>query len=335
MLAVAHRTASLAVPAWLPREVWPFETTQLDVDGAAIAIADVGTGPVLLFYTGIGSFVWRDVMLRLSADFRCVVLDPPGIGLSAPVPRTATTLAHSARAVTAVIQALDLQNLTLVVHDTGCPPALAAAARTPDRIRGIVGVNTFGWKPAGPAFRGMLALMGSPVMRRIDIATGLLARVTSTSFGVGRRLDDASRLAYRAGLARTMGAFHDYLGEARFSDEIYDEVTRALTGPLITVVRVGFGGFPLGFAIALFSCLISTRRLLTGVSLVAAVMAAATVARIQGLLVDGVTSYNLALLRPEIVMLTLSLVAIVLERRRRQQGGRVRYGAALQPSVSR
>jgi len=103
----------------------------------------------------------------------------------------------------------------------------------------------------------------------------------------------------------------------------------------ITVVRVGFGGFPLGFAIALFSCLISTRRLLTGVSLVAAVMAAATVARIQGLLVDGVTSYNLALLRPEIVMLTLSLVAIVLERRRRQQGGRVRYGAALQPSVSR
>jgi hypothetical protein len=49
------------------------------------------------------------------------------------------------------------------------------------------------------------------------------------------------------------------------------------------------------------------------------VIGAATVARIQGLLVDGVTSYNMALLRPEVVMLTLSLVAIVLERRRRQQ----------------
>ena len=37
-----------------------------------------------------------------------------------------------------------------------------------------------------------------------------------------------------------------------------------LTSPAaITVVRVGFGGFPLGFAIALFGCLISTRRLLT------------------------------------------------------------------------
>jgi len=250
MRTVAERTAPLALPAWLPSEVWPFETTQLDVDGSAIAIAEVGTGPVLLFYTGIGSFVWRDVMLRLSDDFRCVVLDPPGVGLSAPVPRSATTLAHSARAVAAVLQAFDLQNVTLVLHDTGCPPALAAAARTADRIRGIVGVNTFGWKPAGLAFRSMLALMGSPVMRQIDLATGLLARVTATTFGVGRHLNDASRRAYRTGLARSMGAFHDYLGQARFSDEIYDEVTRALTGPfsrlpLLTIF--GERNDPLGF----------------------------------------------------------------------------------------
>jgi haloalkane dehalogenase len=47
-----------------------------------------------------------------------------------------------------------------------------------------------------------------------------------------------------------MGAFHDYLGEARFSDEIYDEVTRALTGPfrrlpLLTIF--GERNDPLGF----------------------------------------------------------------------------------------
>jgi fucose permease len=94
----------------------------------------------------------------------------------------------------------------------------------------------------------------------------------------------------------------------------------------ITVVRVGFGGFPLGFAIALVGCLVATPRLLTGVSLVAAVIGAATIARIQGLLVDGATSYNLALLRPEVVMLTLSLIAIVLERRR-QGTARVQHAA--------
>jgi haloalkane dehalogenase len=245
-----RRTAAIALPSWLPRNVWPFDITQLDVDGSVIAVSEVGTGPVLLFYTGIGSFIWRDVMLRLSTDFRCVVLDPPGIGLSAPIPRSATTLANSARAVTAIVHAFDLQDLTLVIHDTGAPPALAAAARTPDRVRGIVGVNTFGWKPAGRAFRGMLAVMGSPLMRRVDVATGLIPRIAATRFGVGRHLDDPSRSAYREGISRSIGAFHDYLREARFSDEIYGEVTRALTGPfrrlpLLTIF--GERNDPLGF----------------------------------------------------------------------------------------
>jgi len=65
---LAYPNALLTLPDWLPPNVWPFETRQIEGDGSAIAFADVGVGPVLLFYTGIGSFVWRDVMLRLSAS---------------------------------------------------------------------------------------------------------------------------------------------------------------------------------------------------------------------------------------------------------------------------
>jgi pimeloyl-ACP methyl ester carboxylesterase len=251
MPTVVDRTTPLVLPQWLPRDVWPFETTQLNVDGSSVALSEAVSGPVLLFYTGIGSFVWRDVMLRLSDDFRCVVLDPPGIGLSGPVARSATTLANSARAVAAVIEALDLTKVTLVVHDTGGPPALAAAARTPDRFSGIVGVNTFGWKPEGrPAFRGMLAVMGSPVMRTFDVATGLLARITATAFGVGRHLDEDSRRAYRAGIAQGLGSFHDYMRDARVSDPIYDKIARSVAGPfrrlpLLTIF--GEHNDPLGF----------------------------------------------------------------------------------------
>ena len=39
-----------------------------------------------------------------------------------------------------------------------------------------------------------------------------------------------------------------------------------------TVVRVGFGGFPLGFAAALIACLVSTERLLGGLYLLASVI---------------------------------------------------------------
>ncbi len=220
-----------ARPAWLPADVWPFETRMLAVEGPEIAVTDVGRGPALLFYTGIGSFIWRDVMLRLSGDFRCIAVDPPGIGLSARISRSDATLAHSAGAVVATIDALDLRDLTLVVHDSGGPPALAAAGRRRARMRALVGVNTFGWRPSGAAFRGMLAIMGGSFTRQLNLATGALARLSATSFGVGRHLDQKSRRAYRAGLLQSMNAFHDYLHDARNSD-LYEEVDRAVGGPL-------------------------------------------------------------------------------------------------------
>jgi pimeloyl-ACP methyl ester carboxylesterase len=239
----------LALPVWLPPDLWPFDTFALSVDGARIAVSATGRGPVLLFYTGIGSFIWRDVMLELSSTFHCVTLDPPGIGLSAPVSSYPISLERSARAVDAVIQALELGGMTLVVHDTGGPPAFAAAARRRDLVNGLVGVNTFGWRPSGAAFRGMLALMGSRAMRRIDLTTGVLPRITSTAFGVGRHLDARSREAYRLGIARGVGAFHEYLRDARDSP-IYAELDQAFAGPLgeLPLLTIfGERNDPLGF----------------------------------------------------------------------------------------
>lgn len=102
----------------------------------------------------------------------------------------------------------------------------------------------------------------------------------------------------------------------------------------MTVVRVGFGGFPLGFAVALVTCLISTERLLGGLYLLASVIGAATLARIQGLVLDGATPYNSGLLRPEVVLCILSLVGIALERRRRRESvGATERGGSIQSSV--
>jgi len=240
----------LSHPRWLPAAAWPFETSELEVDRTRIAVSQAGRGPTLLFYTGIGSFIWRDVMRQLSADFRCLTLDPPGIGLSAPVPRSQATLERSARAVGAVMQALELHDLTLVVHDSAGPPAFAAAARMPARVSGIVAVNTFGWRPSGFAFRGMLALMGSSGMRAISLSTHALSRLTATTFGVGRHLDKASRRAYRMGIQRSMGSFHDYLRDARRSDALYEEIARAFAGPLrgLPLLTIfGERNDPLGF----------------------------------------------------------------------------------------
>jgi haloalkane dehalogenase len=110
---------------------------------------------------------------------------------------------------------------------------LAAAAEHADRIAGIVAVNTFGWRPSGPAFRGMLAVMGSRVMSEIDAYTGWLPAATASRFGVGRHWNRADRATYRAGIDRDgRRSIHRYLADARRADALYTAVDAALRGPL-------------------------------------------------------------------------------------------------------
>ena len=239
-------------PGWLPRSVWPFETRALDFEDTTIAVTDTGAGPALLFvHTGTWSFVWRDVVQRLARDFRCVTFDAPGTGRSGRLPAPAITLERAASAFDAVVEALDLRDFTLVVHDLGGPSGIAGAARRAERVRGIAAVNAFGWRPAGRLFRGALALMGSPWMRELDAATGIIPRVTATAFGIGRHMDDESRRAFRAGIGREgVRAFHRYLQDARESDRIFETVERALRGPfreLPLVTIFGEHNDPLGF----------------------------------------------------------------------------------------
>ncbi|KKC02771.1 alpha/beta fold hydrolase, partial [Mycobacterium nebraskense] len=115
----------------------------------------------------------------------------------------------------------------------------------------LAAVNCFAWTPTGPAFRGMLAAMGSAPVRELDAATGVLPRITSTSFGVGRHWSRADRAVFRAGIdASARRAWHAYFRDARGAPELYAEVDAALRNdltdrPLLTV----FGQFndPLRF----------------------------------------------------------------------------------------
>jgi haloalkane dehalogenase len=239
-------------PAWLAPSVWPFESSRLELDDSFVAVTDIGIGPVLLFvHAGFWSFVWRDLMTRLMRDFRCVVLDAPGTGLSGPMSERTTPLAQYARAVNRVIEAMDLQDLTLVIHDLGGPAGIAGAARTQRRVRAMAAINTFGWRPVGAIFRGMLAMMGSGAIRELDALTGFMPRIAATSFGVGRHLDAAGRRAFQAGVGPDgRRSFHAYMRDARFADELYDEVAAALSGPfrsLPVLTIFGERNDPLGF----------------------------------------------------------------------------------------
>lgn len=220
-------------PIWLPASAWPWPTYALDHATGRIAVTDIGQGPTLLFvHVGSWSFVWRDVLTRLQNDFRCVALDAPGSGLS-DRSESSATLAGAADAVTAVVDTLQLRDVTLVAHDLGGPAGFVAASRRPDRFAALASVNCFAWRPTGAAFRGMLTLMGSAPARSSDAKLGWLPQLTSTAFGVGRHWSKEDLAVFRAGIdASARRAWHRYFRDARRADELYAELDAGLRGPL-------------------------------------------------------------------------------------------------------
>jgi hypothetical protein len=87
----------------------------------------------------------------------------------------------------------------------------------------------------------------------------------------------------------------------------------------ITVGRVGFGAFPLAFAIILLACLVSRRRILAGIYMVLTIDAVALVVRVIGMVIDNSVKENIPVLAPEIVLLIVSLIALNVELLRRKK----------------
>jgi haloalkane dehalogenase len=239
MTDAADQTITNPRPAWLDEHAWPFPIQALNHAGATIAYTDTGTGPVLVFvHVGLWSIVWRDAITCLCDRFRCITLDVPGTGLSPEPAAGRPDFTAAAGALDAVVRTLDLRDLTLVLHDLGAIPALQASTSWPERVRGLVAVNTFAWRPAGPLFRGMLGVMGNPVTREIDGITKFLPLASSTRWGVGRNWDHATRTAFRHGMGpRQRRNFHRYMAAVRHHD--YHGVDTALTAladqPILTI----------------------------------------------------------------------------------------------------
>jgi hypothetical protein len=84
-----------------------------------------------------------------------------------------------------------------------------------------------------------------------------------------------------------------------------------------TNTRAGFGGFPLGFAVILVFCLFSSRRLLAALAAIATVAAVILAVRLYGAQQDATFSQSAHLLIPEAAIFVVSLLAALMEGRRR------------------
>lgn len=102
---------------------------------------DTGTGPTLVFVHGVfvNSALWMKIIPSLSQRFRCIAPDLPLGAHSLPLcPDADLTPNGVADLVGALLEALDLHNVTLVGNDTGGAICQLTIARHPERITGLV-----------------------------------------------------------------------------------------------------------------------------------------------------------------------------------------------------
>jgi haloalkane dehalogenase len=182
---------------------FPFPPHYLDLGHFRMHYADVGTGDpmVLLHGDPTWGYLYRAFVPRLSARHRCVVPDHMGMGKSGvpdlPYPYR---LQHHVANLETLLLALDLRDITLVLHDWGGPVGLGFASRHPARIKRLILMNTWAFArwPGGPLPR-LLEIIRSPRGEAFVLAkNGYVRPALLGTTAQPDRLTDAVLAAYLA-----------------------------------------------------------------------------------------------------------------------------------------
>jgi haloalkane dehalogenase len=159
---------------------YAFEPHYEEVDGLRLHYVDEGVGaPVLLLHgEPTWSFLYRKIIVPLSARARVVAPDLPGFGRSdKPTDRAFYTYDRHVATFTSLVEALDLTEITLVVHDWGGPIGLRFAAENPGRVARLVVLNTGIYSPS-PRWPtpGFLAWRSFAERTALDLPVGFIVQ---------------------------------------------------------------------------------------------------------------------------------------------------------------
>ena len=196
----------------VPRELYPFEGRYLDLGGVRMHYLDEGRGEAVVCVHGnpTWSFYYRRLVDALRGSQRVVVPDHIGCGLS-EMPgdeRYRYTLARRVDDLEALIDHLELEDLTLVVHDWGGAIGFGWAVRHPERVRRLVILNTAAFHlPAAKRMPWQLSLvrdtpLGPLLVRGLNAFARGATRSACTRVRMSRELRDAYCAPYDSWAAR-------------------------------------------------------------------------------------------------------------------------------------
>ena len=145
-------------------ELYPFAPHWFETSGGRIHYVDEGDPtrePMLMLHGNpTWSFYYRDLIRAFRGSHRVIAPDHLGCGRSDKPQNWAYTLENHITNVEALVLALDLKNITLIVHDWGGAIGMGFATRHKARIKQIVVLNTAAF--SGPKMPFLIRLARIP-----------------------------------------------------------------------------------------------------------------------------------------------------------------------------
>ena len=163
-------------------------TREARLPGGAIEYRDTGAGPVVVLVHGahMNASVWDQVAGDLQADHRCVVPTLPLGAHRRPMPAAADlSPAGVAALLGELLEALDLNEVTLVGNDTGGALAQLLVTQDPRRIARLVLASCDAFENFPPGLPGRVSALaarmpGGMAMAGQLMRWGVLARLPLT-----------------------------------------------------------------------------------------------------------------------------------------------------------
>lgn len=160
--------------------------------GCSVRAQEMGDGPPLLFIHGgaTAGASWAHLVARLP-DYRCIVIDRPGCGLSEPLPGTGWTdmakfAAFAETLVPDIVDALGLSSIRVASTSHGGFFAFRGAAAAPERVERLI---EYSWPMGAPMEKVPLVfrLAGLPGARAMSArmpANATLVKMALSSAGL-------------------------------------------------------------------------------------------------------------------------------------------------------
>lgn len=183
---------------------FPYEMKRMQTLDSEMAYVDVGEGDPVVFLHGnpTSSYMWRNVIPYAQGNNRCLAPDLIGMGQSGKSLRYAYKYLDHAKYLDAWFDELALENIILVVHDWGAALGFYRACRYPEKIAGIVYMESMVrprfWSDLPEGREPMFRKLRGPEGEKIVLEENFFVEKMLFDFGTIRSLSEEEKDYYRA-----------------------------------------------------------------------------------------------------------------------------------------